>query len=649
MRSITGGSANPAWRRPAGRWPTRRPEPKFAVERPLTTEQLGPPDESTRVLGEPPPRRFEPGRDATEPLSGAPAARLVLDRYRLERKLGAGGFGVVWLAFDEKLEREVAVKVIQADGDDPVSDRAVREARVAARLNHPGIVALYELGEDADAVYLVSELVPGRTFAELVRAGAVSDRDVARIGVALCDALAHAHDRKVVHRDVKPQNVIVVAEPAAGAGFAKLADFGVAQIAAGDRLTRTGDVVGTLAYMAPEQAEGARVTAAADVYSLALTLYEAWAGVNPVRGPTPAATARRLGRRLPLLSAYRPDLPPDLCAWVDAALDPVAERRPGIGDLRGALVRDADALGDRGGLAAPETLERVGIPHTESLSRKHALALHSPRAQDLVMRALAGIAAAGLVLAAIETLGPDPTFPVAAWVAATAVAVALLPRLGWLAAAVGVTGWLGSELLDGTALVVGLALAAVPPLLLRAGRLWSAPVAAPLLGVVGIAPAFVGAAGLASTAWRRAGLGAAGFLWLAAAELLSSEELLLGPPQDADSRGEWARSLSGAVTDAVVPLITSPAILPVVAWALFAALLPVVVRGRSLPFDVLGALVWAAALVAAHQGIAELAAGDVPLDQPRGAAAAAAIGAFAAVAAVWSGLRPDPGDRGPLP
>jgi hypothetical protein len=620
----------------------------------VTTEQLGPPDERTRVVGEAPaspPRRFEPAIEATEPLSGggrrAPTDRLVLGRYRLERKLGAGGFGVVWLAFDEKLEREVAVKVIQADGDDPVTHRAAREARVAARLNHPGIVSLYELGEDDEAVYLVSELVPGRTLAELVRAGAVSDRDVARLGVALCDALAHAHDRKVVHRDVKPQNVIVVAQPAAGAGFAKLADFGVAQLAVGDPLTRTGDVVGTLAYMSPEQAEGARVSAAADVYSLALTLYEAWAGVNPVRGPTPAATARRLGRRLPLLSAYRPDLPPDMCAWIDAALDPVAERRPELGALRDALVREADHLGDSGGLAAPETLDRVGIPRTEVLPA--AVALPSERTLDLVTRALAGTAAAALVLAGIETLGPDPTFPVAAWAAATAVAVALLPRLGWLAAAIGVTGWLGSELLDGTALVVGLTLAAVPVLLLRGGRLWSAPVAAPLLGVIGIGPAFVGAAGLASTAWRRAGLGAAGFLWLAAAELLSSDELLFGPPQDASSRGEWAGSLSGAMTDAIGPLVLSPLILVALAWGAFAAALPLVVRGRSLPLDAIGALVWAAALVAAHRGIAELAAGDVPLDEARGAAAGAAIGAAVALATVWSGLRPRPGDSPPVP
>jgi hypothetical protein len=626
------------------------PNPKPAVERPVTTEELGPPEDQTARLG----GSFEPHRDATkrlftredggEPERSRPSGgRLVLGRYRLERKLGAGGFGVVWLAFDEKLEREVAVKVIQADGDDPVTQRAAREARVAARLNHPGIVSLYELGEDDDAVYLVSELVPGRTMAELTKAGALSDRDVARIGVALCDALAHAHDRKVVHRDVKPQNVIVVAQPAAGAGFAKLADFGVAQLQVGDPLTRTGDVVGTLAYMAPEQAEGRRVTHAADVYSLALTLYESWTGVNPVRGPTPAATARRLGRRLPLLSAYRPDLPPDLCAWIDAALDPVAERRPSLADLRAALVGEADELGDAGGLVEPETLERVGIPRTEILARP------GDRTQDLVTRALAGLVAAGLVLGGLETLGPDPTFSVTAAVAATAVAVALLPRLGWLAAAVGVTGWFGAELLDGTALVVGLSLAAVPPLLLRAGRLWSLPAGAPLLGLVGIAPAFVGAAGLATTAWRRAGLGAAGFIWLTAAELLSGEELLLGVPGDAESRGQWAGSFTGAVEDAIAPLVLSPAILPVAAWAAFAAVLPLFVRGRSLAVDVVAALIWAAGLVAAHQGLAELAAGTVPLDQARGAAAGAAIGAFAALAVVWSGLRPHPGDPPSVP
>src|SRR5215204_325397 len=234
------------------------------------------------------------GSDPTQRLPDGVGAPVILGRYRLERRLGAGGFGVVWLAWDEKLEREVAVKAIPRDGG--AGERVEREARAAARLNHPGIVAIYELASDDHDVYLVSELVRGRTLAELTRAGAISDRDVARIGIALCDALDHAHARGVIHRDVKPGNVMVLADPAAGAGFAKLADIG-----------------GTLAYMAPEQAEGARVTPACDVYSLALTLYEAWTGTNPVRAAGPAATARRLGRPLPSLARVRRDLPLQLC------------------------------------------------------------------------------------------------------------------------------------------------------------------------------------------------------------------------------------------------------------------------------------------------------------------------------------------------
>ena len=124
----------------------------------------------------------------------APEGRLVLGRYRLQRRLGAGGFGVVWLGRDEHLQRDVAVKVLARD-EEVESGRASREARAAARLNHPGIVALYELAEDEHDAYIVSELVPGRTMDELVSERALADRDVARIGAALSEALAHAHAR----------------------------------------------------------------------------------------------------------------------------------------------------------------------------------------------------------------------------------------------------------------------------------------------------------------------------------------------------------------------------------------------------------------------------------------------------------------------
>src|SRR3954452_3126305 len=173
---------------------------------------------------------------------------LLLERYRLVRRLGSGGFGTVWLAHDERLQRDVAVKRIPLDDTDP--DRAQREAQAAARLSHPGIVALYETGADDEACYLVSELVRGETLRELLDSGALSDRDVVVIGAGLCEALSHAHSRGVIHRDVKPGNVMVSDSHADDAPVAKICDFGIARIVGAEALTHTGDVVGTLAYMA---------------------------------------------------------------------------------------------------------------------------------------------------------------------------------------------------------------------------------------------------------------------------------------------------------------------------------------------------------------------------------------------------------------
>src|SRR5262245_46806476 len=144
--------------------------------------------------------------DATEELPRG-ADRLALGRYRLGPRLGSGGFGTVFSARDARLNRPVAVKVMPAGGPSP--ERAQREALAAARLHHPGIVAVFDAGQDRAGRYLVSELVRGRTLAELDAAGELSDRDVLRAGLALADALAHAHERGVIHRDVKPQNVIV--------------------------------------------------------------------------------------------------------------------------------------------------------------------------------------------------------------------------------------------------------------------------------------------------------------------------------------------------------------------------------------------------------------------------------------------------------
>ena len=183
----------------------------------------------------------------------------------------------------------------------------MREAQAAARLNHPAIVTLYELGEHDGHAVLVSELVPGETLAELEAAGDLCDRDVAEIVADLCEALVHAHDRGVVHRDIKPENVIV--RELGGIGRrAKLMDFGIARIAGAPTLTAHGEVVGTLAYMSPEQAEGEIAGPPSDIYSLALTAYECWAGANPVAGHDPGRdrAADRRARRAAALMPSRP-------------------------------------------------------------------------------------------------------------------------------------------------------------------------------------------------------------------------------------------------------------------------------------------------------------------------------------------------------
>ncbi|MGN6557540.1 MAG: serine/threonine-protein kinase [Solirubrobacterales bacterium] len=266
---------------------------------------------------------------------------LVLNRFLIERRLGSGGFGVVYEAWDGRLERPVAVKAIEQRGE--AGRRVLREAQAAARLNHPGIVTLYELGEEDGNALLVTELVEGSTLARLAANDELSDREIGEIGADLCEALDHAHSRGVVHRDIKPQNVQVLedSEPRA-----KLMDFGVAHLADDAPLTVAGDVVGTLAYMSPEQAEGKQAGPEADVYSLALTLYECWSGENPNRRATPAATARAIGTRARRLRRLRPDLPRELTDTIDACLSPRPNHRPSLEEL-GTVIEDSlDELAD---------------------------------------------------------------------------------------------------------------------------------------------------------------------------------------------------------------------------------------------------------------------------------------------------------------
>jgi hypothetical protein len=618
----------------------------------------------------------EPVPHAHTPAPAAVPGEIVLARYRLGQRLGAGGMGVVFQARDEHLERDVAVKRIAVEHDR--NGRGEREAIAAARLSHPGIVALYESGRDDAALYLVSELVRGRTLAQLLRDGDLSDRDVLRIGITLCDALEHAHARGVIHRDVKPSNIICPDEPEEGGGAAKLTDFGIARMADSDVLTRTGDIMGTIAYMAPEQARGERLEGSADVYALGVVLFESLAGVNPVRGSNPAETARRVGMRLPALGRVRRDLPPGLCRAIDAAVLPEASARTSLPLLRAALTaaaaRVSDVTGpiaDGGGdftaaatrpqtaptrrrATVPTRRERRRLaaapvvavePHRRQLQPapsaggdpRYEPAAYGPDApaapaqaggRRLAARLGAAVAAAALAAGALVWLGPDPPLQAFAGAGIAGAAVLLLPRLGWLLMVAVLLAWL-AVVAPGVALLVAIAVAPVPLLLPRRGTAWSAAALAPLLGAAGLAGAWPALAGQAARWPARAALGALGGWWLALAEALTSHRLVSGPASGVSPRGTWEGSALLAVRDAIWPLLSAGALALAALWALAAVLLPILVRGRSAALDIVGAAAWAATLAAATQAISDA----LLLHPPRGLVVGALGAGVIAIAA----------------
>ena len=384
------------------------------------------------------------------------AGPFVLGRYALRRRLGSGAFGTVWLARDERLDRDVAVKIVPRER---ISEgRFEREARAAAQLSHPGIVTLYEAAIDDEGAYLVSELVRGDTLAVALEDGRLSDRDIVRIGSALCDALAHAHAHGVVHRDLKPSNVLLPDAPTSDAGVVKLTDFGVARLIGEDRLTLTGDVIGTAAYMAPEQAEGRVAGVEADLYSLALVLYEALTGLNPVATAPPAQRARRLAVHLPPLRRQRRDLPRELGQGIDLALRPRARERGTVAELARALSVSLIQVGDAPGVVAspwPKSTrplrsrdhapdearwrDRLSSDWTRDRDRDRPASEAEGRqpAPSDPWPARAAAAAVTAILAAwlaSHVLAPSALAPAAAAVVA-ALAVAALPRLGWVALA----------------------------------------------------------------------------------------------------------------------------------------------------------------------------------------------------------------------
>lgn len=218
-------------------------------------------------------------------------------RYRLGRLLGRGGYARVYEAVDTSLERTVALKVIEGDGADPADVARVRsEIRLLASLSHPSLVTLYDANLGARPAYLVMELISGPALSDRLARGPLAGPEVARIGREIAEAFAVIHARGIVHRDVKPSNILIRPGGHAGeAPRATLADFGIAALVGATRVTRADTVIGTAAYLSPEQAKGMPAAPASDIYALGLVLLEALTGSRPFGSRTPhEALAARL-------------------------------------------------------------------------------------------------------------------------------------------------------------------------------------------------------------------------------------------------------------------------------------------------------------------------------------------------------------------
>ena len=261
-------------------------------------------------------------------LARPPIGQLLDGRYRVESLIARGGMATVYLGTDTRLDRTVALKIMHADlaSDEDFVRRFVGEARSVARLSHPNVVTVFDQGADGHSLYLAMEHVPGQTLRELLNErGQLSPREALDIMDGVLAGLAAAHDAGIAHRDVKPENVLLT-----DSGVVKVADFGLARLLAGVRQTKTGMIIGTAAYLAPEQVAGAGSDARSDVYAAGVMLFELLTGRQPHTGHTPLAVAyKHVNEVVPPPSAVVPGLPPELDTLVALATSRDPELRPG--------------------------------------------------------------------------------------------------------------------------------------------------------------------------------------------------------------------------------------------------------------------------------------------------------------------------------
>jgi eukaryotic-like serine/threonine-protein kinase len=328
----------------------------------------------------------------------------VAGRYELVRPLGHGAMATVDLAHDVDLDRPVALKRLAENlaRDEELQRRFLREARLAARLAHPNVVRVFDVGDDDGRPFIAMEYVEGETLAELLaRCGRLPPAEVATLGTQMCAGLAAAHAAGFVHRDVKPQNLLLGTD-----GVVKLGDFGIAVAHAGTRLTLAGTVLGTAGYLAPEQARGEQVTAAADIYAVGAVLYE-------LLTSEPSQTARSLaelgskdGFQPPDLAVRAPAAPPELVAAVTACLSVEPEDRPPSAAALARLL--APVASEARTLSLPPDAAQ---PATEILARPAGQDRRWTARHLAAGAALLAAAIAGLVVAVALSSGSGHTSP----------------------------------------------------------------------------------------------------------------------------------------------------------------------------------------------------------------------------------------------
>jgi hypothetical protein len=561
---------------------------------------------------------------------------VVCDRFRIDGVLGVGGTGTVFRALDLECEEVVALKAIPHDAT--LRQRARREASVAGKLRHPNVVRLRSVHEDGQYVYIASDIVEGVDLAGALRQGQLGDPALLRIAAAVCAGLAHAHEHGVVHRDVKPANVLLGRD-----GSVRVLDFGIATLDEPDA-TVDDRMLGTLSYMAPESCSGGRPTPATDVWAVGVLVYEALTGANPFRARTPDELRERHRHPPRALADVRPELPRSLVAACARALDSHPRRRPSAAALGRVLSAAADAI-ERPGERAPRASVRgrtdrarrglPSLPDLPALPRLPALSRPQissgigewgesiarcglPELSDGVRRAArlaAGSACCALLIASVLRAfpfwPPGLVLPLALAGALFALAAPWLACAFALAVCVPALGDVSAGLAWCAALGGILWLAAC----VRAGRRALLPAAAPLLAALMLWPLYVLAAGMMRSVLGRALAGAAGPVAIALWGAVAQADGLGGT---ADAAVVAQRAFAGA---------GAPLALQSAAWAIAAAVLPFVLAS---PRRGVLIAVWLGALLAGQAALPALA-GAAPEAAGRSVVAIWAVGILLAL------------------